>query len=92
MDHPDFRVGGRIFATLAADEDDWGMVKLTPAQQEEYITEAPHVFSPIPGAWGRGGATKVLLEMALPEITTRALQAAYDNVVNATEAKKGKKK
>jgi len=92
MDHADFRVGGKIFATLAPDEDDWGMVQLNPAQQEDFINEAPHIFAPVPGAWGRAGATRVVLEMANPEITTRALQTAYQNVLNAAEArKKGKK-
>lgn len=92
MDHADFRVGGKIFATLATDEDDWGMVQLNPAQQEDFINEAPHIFAPVPGAWGRAGATRVVLEMANPEITTRALQTAYQNVLNAAEArKKGKK-
>lgn len=88
MEHADFRAGGRIFATLAADEDDWGMVKLTPDQQEEFITEAPHVFSPVPGAWGRGGATRVLLECATPEITSRALRRAHENILVAAAAKK----
>ena len=54
MNHPDFRVGGKIFATLGPDEV-WGMVKLTPQQQVSYLGTEPDVFGPASGAWGRGG-------------------------------------
>ena len=60
MNHPDFRVGGKIFATLGPDEV-WGMVKLTPQQQASYLGTEPDVFGPASGAWGRGGATIVQL-------------------------------
>ena len=60
MAHPDFRVGGKIFATLGPDED-WGMVKLTPNQQEPLVRGEPEVFQPASGAWGRRGATIVRL-------------------------------
>jgi len=66
MGHPDFRVRGKIFATLwPADrtrpDDLSGMVKLTPAQQRRFIKDYPRAFSPIPGGWGKNGATQVLL-------------------------------
>jgi hypothetical protein len=64
MDHPDFRAGGRIFATLAYPGDDCGMVKLTPEQQKIFIQAEPEVFFPAKGAWGRGGATHVSLANA----------------------------
>lgn len=78
MDHPDFRVGGKIFATLGPKEA-WGMVKLTPEQQAEFIALDPQSFEPIAGAWGRKGMTKVILENARDESTARALDAAWRN-------------
>ena len=61
MGHPDFRVRGKIFATLGYPDGGFGMLKLTPEQQEALISAEPLVFSPIKGAWGRGGATNVRL-------------------------------
>src|SRR2546426_5700970 len=58
MGHPDFRVGGRIFATLGYPRSGWGMVKLTPEQQELFVRAQPLAFAPVKGAWGRAGATK----------------------------------
>ena len=52
--HPDFRVRGKIFATLGPEER-WGMVKLTPEQQATFLRAEPDVFQPIKGAWGRRG-------------------------------------
>ena len=51
MDHPDFRLYGKIFASLGAPDDDWGMVKLTPAQQRAFLKQAPRMFKPCNGAW-----------------------------------------
>lgn len=56
MDHPDFRVGGKIFATLGYPDAAWGMVKLTPVDQQLVVAAAPDVFVPVKGAWGRRGA------------------------------------
>ena len=78
MNHPDFRVRGKIFATLGPDED-WGMVKLTPDQQASFVRLEPGVFHPANGAWGRRGATIVRLGDA-DELTVRqALIAAWRN-------------
>jgi hypothetical protein len=63
MGHPDFRVNGRIFATLQADGAR-GMVQVPPGEQAELIAQAPDTFSPAAGAWGRGGSTMVLLAAA----------------------------
>ena len=79
MGHPDFRVHKKIFATLGPDAD-WGMVKLTPEQQSEFIRAEPAVFSPIPGGWGRKGCTKVQLESATADIVRSALGDAWRNV------------
>jgi len=79
MDHPDFRVGGKIFATLDAPSKGWGMVKLWPDQQAEFINEAPMAFKPAQGAWGLRGATYVHLSAAKKPIVRRALIAAWVN-------------
>jgi len=58
MNHPDFRVKGKIFATLfTRDDEDWGMVKLKPEQQRQIIKANPKVFEPATGAWGKQGCT-----------------------------------
>lgn len=78
MNHPDFRVGGKIFATLWPD-DHWGMVKLTPEQQTMFARSEPKIFEPIKGGWGRRGATKVLLHAAKKSSVKKALIAAWLN-------------
>lgn len=78
MEHPDFRVGGKIFATLMP-EDGWGMVKLTPDEQEALVQAAPDVFSPVKGGWGRQGATRVWLKAATKAIARDGLTAAWRN-------------
>ncbi len=78
MNHPDFRVGGKIFATLGPDET-WGMVKLTPRQQAAAIRRAPKAFVRIKGAWGRGGATRVELAEADLKMVEEALTDAWRN-------------
>lgn len=80
MGHPDFRVGGKIFATLGYPDDGWGMVKLTPEQQEGLMDAEPRVFAPIKGAWGRGGATNVRLTAAKTTRVRMALALAWRNV------------
>ena len=55
----DFRVKKRIFATLGYPDEDWGMVKLTPEQQAVLVEAEPDIFRPVPGGWGKGGATNV---------------------------------
>src|SRR5918993_1912133 len=79
MGHPDFRVNNRIFATLHADNL-WGMVKLTPNQQADFMRAAPEVFVPESGAWGRQGCTAVRLAAADPESVGEALTLACRNV------------
>ena len=76
MGHPDFRVGGKIFATLWPDGG-WAMVKLTPDQQEAFVQAAPRVFAPVPGGWGRGGATRVQLATATKRMARDGLVAAW---------------
>jgi hypothetical protein len=79
MGHPDFRVRGKIFATLGPKEA-WGMVKLTPEQQAEFIRTEPGVFAPEAGAWGARGCTRVRLEAAPVSSVRQALELAWRNV------------
>jgi len=79
MDHPDFRVGGKIFATLGYPDKGWGMVKLTPEQQHYYLKDYPDVFVPVKGAWGRRGATTVHLKAVSNEALQGAIAAAWRN-------------
>jgi hypothetical protein len=78
MKHPDFRVQGKIFATLGPGEK-WGMVKLTPEQQEAVTRAHPAVFQAFDGAWGRRGATKVTFDAAVKSIVRPALVMAWRN-------------
>ncbi|MDD5543053.1 MAG: MmcQ/YjbR family DNA-binding protein [Acidobacteriia bacterium] len=80
MGHPDFRVGGRIFATLHADLK-WGMVKLTPDQQQTFVRENAKAFSPEKGAWGRSGCTRVRLESVDEDTLGEAMTLAWQNIV-----------
>lgn len=78
MGHPDFRVGGKIFATLGPDEA-WGMLKLTPEQQSNLVAAQPEVFQPFSGAWGRRGYTFVRLHEATTATVSQAMIAAWRN-------------
>ena len=77
MGSADFRVGGRIFATLAAQEKGYGNLLLSPEQQAQFVEEMPEVFIPIPGGWGRMGATHVVLSKAREGVLYGALQTAW---------------
>jgi hypothetical protein len=77
MGSPDFRVGGRIFATLAAQKLGYGNLMLTPEQQALFVEEQPNVFVPIAGGWGRNGATHVRLAATNEDMLTGALRAAW---------------
>jgi hypothetical protein len=86
MNHPDFRIAGKIFASLGAPDESWAMVKLTQDQQRTFIRKAPRVFTPCSGAWGRQGCTNVHLASAEKSILQSALELAAKNV--ASHAKK----
>jgi len=77
MHHPDFRVAGKIFATLGYPDHDWAMVKLTPLEQEMFVKAQPKVFNPCSGAWGRRGCTNVSLKGVRKPTLRRALEAAW---------------
>ena len=88
MNHPDFRVGGKIFASLGVPDKNWGMVKLTPQQQRTFNEKAPEIFKPSSGAWGRQGYTNVYLGSAKASTIRVALVAAAKNVTNRKKKKK----
>jgi hypothetical protein len=77
MGAADFRVGGRIFATLAAVKQGYGNLMLTPDQQATFVAEAPEVFIAIAGGWGRNGATHVRLAAANEDLLIGALRTAW---------------
>jgi len=78
MGQADFRVGGRIFATLAAQHLGYGNLMLTPELQADFVGELPDVFIPIAGGWGRNGATHVRLAAANEDLLAGALRAAWN--------------
>ena len=79
MRHPDFRVGGRIFATLGYPGKEWAVVKLTPDEPKRFMQRDPRIFQPVKGAWGRRGNTNVYLPAAKIDIVREALAAAWRN-------------
>lgn len=79
MRHPDFRVGGRIFATLGYPDEDSAMVKLASDAQAEFVRRNPGVFKPVKGAWGRQGSTTIYMPAAKVETVRKALTAAWRN-------------
>jgi hypothetical protein len=91
MGQPDFRVDGRIFATLASAKHGYGNLMLTLEQQSAFVDEMPEVFLPIPGGWGRMGMTHIRLAEASEEVLHGALHAAW-NLRVEKNTKSGKKK
>jgi hypothetical protein len=77
MGATDFRVGGRIFATLASVKQGYGNLMLSPEQQADFVRESSEVFLPIKGGWGRMGATHIRLAAASEDVLAGALQAAW---------------
>ena len=91
MGQPDFRVGGRIFATLASAKQGYGNLALTPEQQAAFVEELPEVFIPIAGGWGRMGMTHIRLAAADEDILSGALRTAW-KLRNEKNAKTDQKK
>jgi hypothetical protein len=77
MGAADFRVGGRIFATLASVKQGYGNLMLTPEQQAAFVDEAPEAFVPVAGGWGRMGITHVVLAAVHEDVLRGALDVAY---------------
>ena len=91
MGAPDFRVQGKIFATLASQHQGYGNLKLTLEQQADFIRELPDVFLPIPGGWGRMGMTHIRLTNATEDVLTGALRTAWQLRVSRNSKTKAKK-
>ena len=91
MGSPDFRVGGRIFATLASQKQGYGNLMLTPEQQADFVAEQPDMFVPIAGGWGRMGMTHIRLAVTNEDVLTGALRTAWKLRVEKN-AKPGRKK
>lgn len=79
MGHPDFRVGGKIFATLGYPRSGWGVVCLTADQQELFVRTEPKSFAPVKGGWGTKGNTNVRLQEARKSAVREALITAWRN-------------
>jgi len=92
MGHPDFRLNNRIFATLSAQDKGCGVLKLTPEQQQSFLTEQPEVFTPVQGGWGRMGMTFLHLHHANESLIAGALSTAFHNLQKKQSEKKTSKK
>jgi hypothetical protein len=77
MGAADFRLGGRIFATLAHEAQGYGNLMLTPAQQALFVEDRPEVFLPVAGGWGRKGVTHIRLQAANEDLLAGALRTAW---------------
>lgn len=84
MNHPDFRVNGKIFATIHQDNVQ-GMVKLTPEQQDHFIRAHPAMFHPAAGAWGRQGSTMVTFANAQQDVLGEAMTLAWQNLARTAK-------
>ena len=88
--HPDFRAGGKVFASLGYPGKEWGMVKLDAEQQQMLVSAEPGMFVPVKGTWGLRGATSVRLAAADAQTMLSALTMAWRNVT-APKARKPKR-
>ena len=86
MGAPDFRVGGRIFATLASASEGYGNLMLTPDTQAAFVADAPEIFLPVRGGWGRMGATHIRLARADRKTLAGALRTAWQLRVQKNES------
>ncbi|HLY63501.1 MAG TPA: MmcQ/YjbR family DNA-binding protein [Terriglobia bacterium] len=91
MGNPDFRVDGKIFATLASAKQGYGNLKLTLEQQADFVRELPEVFVPIAGGWGRMGMTHIRLAAANEDLLRGALRAAWQLRVDGNKKSSRKK-
>lgn len=74
---PAFRIDGRKFASLASQAEGYGNLMLTLEQQAAFVEDAPDIFLPIPGGWGRMGHTHIRLAAASKDVLIGALQTAW---------------
>lgn len=91
MNHADFRIANKIFATLGYPDANWAMVKLTPEQQEIVVASEPDTFKPAAGAWGRKGSTHILLAKLDAATAASVLRMAWENVASASSPKSSRR-
>jgi hypothetical protein len=91
MGHPDFRVNGKIFATLHYPDENWGMVKLPVEHQDDFVRTQPTAFVPVKGAWGRQGCTNVRLKAAEESSLQHALRLAWSKASTPSSAPRKKR-
>jgi hypothetical protein len=91
MDSPDFRVGGRIFATLASQNQGYGNLMLTPEQQAAFVGEEPDIFVPIAGGWGRMGMTHIRLAETNEDMLAGGLRTAWKLRIEKNGKARGKR-
>ena len=82
MGHADFRVGGKIFATMGYPNSDFGMVKLSPADQAYFVDPERESFMPAKGAWGKQGATIVKLKAVKKRDLQEAMKRAWQGTAS----------
>jgi hypothetical protein len=92
MGAADFRVGGRIFATLASQDQGYGNLMLTLELQADFVSELPEVFLPVKGGWGRMGVTHIVLAKASEDVLAGALRSAWKLRIESNSRTKTKKK
>ena len=88
---PAFRVGGRKFASLASQSAGYGNLMLTLEQQTAFVEEAPEIFLPIPGGWGKMGHTHIRLAKASKEVLAGALRTAWKQRIDKNATTSGKR-
>jgi hypothetical protein len=91
MGHPDFRVGGKIFASLGYPRTGWAMVALTPEDQDSFLKMQPRAFIPVKGKWGEQGATNVVLRHATEAQVSAAINAAYETRLARSRMARGRR-
>lgn len=79
FDTADFRVRGKIFATLRQ-ADGRAVLKLSPDQQQLLMETAPGQFEPVKGSWGQKGWTRVVLDRADEATVRHAMEYAWGSV------------
>ena len=92
MNHPDFRVGNKIFATMGYPRPGWAMVKLTPDEQAAFVRMEPEIFVPVKGKWGEQGCTNVILARATRPPVRAALKTAYETAARSPSARGRKRR
>lgn len=90
MGHPDFRIEGKIFATLGYPRAGWAAVGLTPYDQDSFVKMQPKAFIPVKGKWGEQGATNIALRYATATVVSAALNAAYETRLARIRMRRGR--